>query len=197
MAAAWVVPAFDEVEKGEARVGPGAEAVAIEQFALEGREEALTHGVVVGVAHTAHRRPDAGVTTAPSKGERRVLTPLIGVMNHIGRAALRDRHVERGQDELGAKMGRHRPADDAPAPRVEHDREIRSGPVAVKCRSTRSGAGRAIASRTVVRHGFRRLTPCTPACRMSRATRLWPAGRPRAASSAWMRGAPYVPRDRR
>src|SRR6266508_450631 len=102
MAAAWVVPAFDEVEESEARVGLGAEAFAIEQLALERREEALTHSVVVSVAHTAHRRADAGVTTVPAEGERRVLTPLIGVMNHIGRPPLHERHVEGGPDELGA-----------------------------------------------------------------------------------------------
>jgi hypothetical protein len=71
----------------------------------------------------------------------------------------------------------------------------RSGPRAVNWRSTRSGAGRAVSSRTVVGNGFRRLTPRTPAFRMSRATRLQPTRRLRAASSAWMRGAPYVPRD--
>src|SRR5256885_10772624 len=98
-----VVPAFDEVEDGAARVGLGAEAFAIEQLALERREEALAHGVVVGIAHTAHRRPDAGLATAPAEGERRVLAALIRVMNHLGRSALRDGHVERGQDELGAE----------------------------------------------------------------------------------------------
>jgi hypothetical protein len=40
-----------------------------------------------------------------------------------------------------------------------------------------------------------RLTPRTPAPRMTRAPRLRPIRTPRAASSAWMRGAPYVPRD--
>src|SRR2546425_253628 len=129
MSTPWVVPAFDEVEDGEARVGLRAEAFAIEQLALERREEALAHGVVVGIAYTAHRRPDASLATAAAEGERRVLAALIRVMNHRGRAALRDGHVERGQDELGAKMGFHRPADDAATPRVEHDGEIQeAGP---------------------------------------------------------------------
>src|SRR2546425_1279310 len=110
MSTPWVVPAFDEVEDGEARVGLRAEAFAIEQLALERRDEALAQGVVVGIAHTAHRRPDAGLATAPAVGERGVLAALIRVMNHLGRSALRDGHVERGQDELGAEMGCHRPA---------------------------------------------------------------------------------------
>src|SRR5947209_19641217 len=98
MSTPWVVPAFDEVEDGEPRVGLRAEAFAIEQLALEGREEALAHGVVVGVTHTAHRGPDTGLTTATAEGERGVLTSLVGVMNHVGRPPLRERHVEGGQD---------------------------------------------------------------------------------------------------
>src|SRR5256885_15184881 len=113
-----VVPAFDEVEDGAARVGLGAEAFAIEQLAVERREEPLAIGVVVGIALTAHRRSDAGLATAPAEGERRVLAALIRVMNHLGRSPLRDGHVERGQDELSAKMRFHRPADDAATPRV-------------------------------------------------------------------------------
>jgi len=50
MSASGIVPAFDEVEYGEARVGLGPEAFTIEQLALEGREEALAHRVVVRVA---------------------------------------------------------------------------------------------------------------------------------------------------
>src|SRR5712692_7135069 len=90
MAPPRIVPAFDEVEDGEARVGLRAEAFAIEQLALERREEALAQGVVVGIAHTAHRRPDASLATAAAEGERRVLAALIRVMNHLGRLALRD-----------------------------------------------------------------------------------------------------------
>src|SRR6266487_3135731 len=104
MSTSGIVPTFDEVEEGEARVGLGAEAFAIEQLALERREEALTHGVVVGVAHTAHRRANAGLAAAPAEGERRVLATVIRMMNHAGRAALRDGHVERGQHKLGAEM---------------------------------------------------------------------------------------------
>src|SRR5207244_10223381 len=104
-----VVPAFDEVEDGAARVGLGAEAFAIEQLALERREEALAHGVVVGIAHTAHRRPDAGLATAPAEGERRVLAALIRVMNHLGRSALRDGQGEPGQAWLGAAAWSDRP----------------------------------------------------------------------------------------
>src|SRR2546425_6867315 len=82
MSAPRIVPAFDEVEHGKASVGLRAEAFAIEQLALERREEALAHGVVVGIAHTAHRRPEAGLATAPAVGERRELAALIRSEEH-------------------------------------------------------------------------------------------------------------------
>ena len=52
------------------------------------------------------------------------LAALVGVMDHVRRPALRERHVERLEHELRAQVRRHRPADDAAAPRVEHDSEV-------------------------------------------------------------------------
>ena len=71
------------------------------------------------------------------------------------------------------------------------------GGAAVKSRSTRSGAGRAPGFRTVVRTLFRRLTPCEPATRIRRATRLRPTRTPSCLSSSYTRGAPQVLLDRR
>ena len=57
-------------------------------------------------------------------------------------------------------------------------------------------AGRASRSRRVVWGRLRRLTPAKPSARMSRAIRLRPTCTPSAASSAWTRRSPKVPRDR-
>ncbi len=57
MAAARVVPAFDEVEDAQARVGVCREAGPIEQLALERREEALAEGVVVPTLTIDGRTP--------------------------------------------------------------------------------------------------------------------------------------------
>src|SRR5437870_10324731 len=200
MTASGIVPAFDEVEDREARVGLRAEVLPIEQLALEGREEALAQRVVVRVADRTHGRPDAGLATPLAEGHRGALAALIRVMPDVRRPTLRDGHIQRGQDELSPEMGFHRPADHASAPDIEDDGEIEeAGPgrhvgdvrdpqliraALVNWRSTRSGAGRAVSSRTVVRNGFRRLTPCSPGPRINRATRLRPTWRPRAASSA-------------
>ena len=67
MAAARVVPAFDEVEDGEAGVGLSWEPLSIEQLALERCEEALAERVVVGVADTAHRGPNPAARHRPPK----------------------------------------------------------------------------------------------------------------------------------
>jgi hypothetical protein len=45
-------------------------------------------------------------------------------MDHALRSSCRQRHVQSTQHQLVGKRGRHRPADDATAIRIEHDREI-------------------------------------------------------------------------
>src|SRR2546428_121102 len=119
MAAARVVPAFDEVEDGQARVGVSREAVPIEQLALEGREEALAEGVVVGVADASHRRRAAGGGTPRAEGERGVRAAVARMINDVGRPALREGNTQPRHNQLGPEMGGHRPADDAPTPRVD------------------------------------------------------------------------------
>jgi hypothetical protein len=73
MTTARIVPAFDEVEHRESGVDLRPEPLPIQQLTLEGREEALAQGVVVGVTDAARRRPHPGNTTPVAEGERRVL----------------------------------------------------------------------------------------------------------------------------
>ena len=54
MAARGVVPAFDELEAGDASLGLCLELPAVEQLAFERCEEALAHCVVVAIANSAH-----------------------------------------------------------------------------------------------------------------------------------------------
>jgi hypothetical protein len=68
-----VVPTLDEVEDGHPGLGRGGEAAAVQQLTLERGEEALTEGVIVGVAHAPHGGPDAGLAAAEPKGDRGVL----------------------------------------------------------------------------------------------------------------------------
>ena len=73
MAAVRVVPAFDEFEDRHPGFDLCLEPVTVEELALERREEALTHRVIVRVAHAAHRRTHAHLTAALPEGDRRVL----------------------------------------------------------------------------------------------------------------------------
>jgi len=53
----------------------------------------------------------------------------VGVVDNAARLALRDRHVQGVEHDVGLEAGRHRPADDSPAPDIEDDGEVEeSGP---------------------------------------------------------------------
>jgi len=69
-------------------------------------------------------RADAGLAAAEAKGDRSVLTALVGVVNHGGGPALRHGHVQRVEDELRSQVRRHRPADHAATSHIEDDGEV-------------------------------------------------------------------------
>jgi hypothetical protein len=75
-----VVPPLDVFEDGEAGLGLGREAAAVQELALERREETLAVGVIVGVADGPHRGPDTDFPAPEPEGDGRVLTALIGAM---------------------------------------------------------------------------------------------------------------------
>src|SRR6516165_3084491 len=68
-----VVPPLEEVEDRDPRLSRGREAPAVEELTFQGREEALRHRVVVGVAHRPHRGADPGGLTAEAESEGGVL----------------------------------------------------------------------------------------------------------------------------
>ena len=59
-----------------ARLGLRLEAVPREKLAFEGGEEALAHGVVVGVADRTHRGAHTCLTAAVAELDRGVLAAL-------------------------------------------------------------------------------------------------------------------------
>src|SRR5215472_6329777 len=119
MTATWIVPTLDEIEDANPRLLRCAERDAVEQFALQRREEAFAQRIVVAIADRAHRRTDASFSTATAEAHCGVLTALIGMMNDVVWLSLRDRHVQRRQHELGPQMRRHRPADDPATPDIQ------------------------------------------------------------------------------
>ncbi|MNS33180.1 hypothetical protein D3C72_652870 [compost metagenome] len=119
-----VVPALDPSEQCPACVIVRGEARTHQQLAFERGEEGLTHGVIVGIAHRAHRRLNTGVPATSPEGNRRVLAALIRVVNDILWAALRERHIQRLQHQRGTQMAAHGPAHNAPAVHIQHHCEI-------------------------------------------------------------------------
>ena len=73
MAARGIVPAFDELEAGDAGLSLGPELPAVEQLAFEGGEEALAHGVVVAIADRSHGWLYAHFLAPEPKGHGSVL----------------------------------------------------------------------------------------------------------------------------
>ena len=121
MSAAWIVPAFDELEDGERGFALRLEAMLHEQLALERCVEALAHRIVVAVANGSHRRPYAAFTAALTERNRGVLATLIGVMDDVFGSTPVDRHVKSIEDQFRSQMRGHGPADDPPAEDVEND----------------------------------------------------------------------------
>lgn len=72
MAPDWVVKALDEGEHRHPRLSLGAEAAAVEQLALEGGEEGLGHGVVIGVTDRAGGGADARFFASEATDQRRI-----------------------------------------------------------------------------------------------------------------------------
>ena len=83
-------------------------AAAIEQLAFESGEEALAHGVVIGVADRAHRGTHARIAAALAERDRGVLRTLVGMMDHILRSACHQRHVQRIEHQWRGQCGGHR-----------------------------------------------------------------------------------------
>ena len=119
-----VAPSLDELEAGDAGFGFGFELSPIGQFAFGGDEEVLAHAFVVTITDRSHGRPDAHFLAAQTKLHRRVLGPLVGVMDHVAELALRDRQVHCVEHQLRSLLRSHRPADHAAAEGAQDDGEI-------------------------------------------------------------------------
>jgi len=68
----------------------------------------------------SHSQPCAALPESKARG----LRALIAVMNDIGPAALRARHVERHKHQISAHLIADRPAHHAPTPDVQNDGQV-------------------------------------------------------------------------
>ena len=76
-----VVPTLDVGEEGQARLGLGLPAAPVDELAFEAGEEALGHGVVVGVADRSHGRTNAHLLAPLAEGDAGVLATLVAVVD--------------------------------------------------------------------------------------------------------------------
>ena len=94
-----IVEALDVSKAGHASLGLRCKRTPAEQFAFQGREEALGHGVVVGVFDRSYGWPDTGFFAPAAEGERCVLASQVGVVDHVSRKRIRRNYP--GGSELG------------------------------------------------------------------------------------------------
>jgi len=97
-----VVPALDELEEGHLGLGVRLEPTPVEELAFKRGEETLAPGVVVRISAGAHGRAHVSFPTALPESDRRVLTPLVRVVDNALGPPLVDGHVERVEHEFGA-----------------------------------------------------------------------------------------------
>jgi len=81
MPALPVVEDLDVLEEGGAGLQVSAERLVGEEFALQGREEARGHRVVVAIADGPHRAADADRLAVLAEEQRGVLAAMVGVVN--------------------------------------------------------------------------------------------------------------------
>ena len=113
-----IVPAFDVAGDGEPGLDVRGKAVLGEQPDFQRRGETLRHGVGVCIPTGSHRGPDAERLTALPEGQRRVLTPLVRVVDHRLRAPHRRGHLQRVQRWDGVRE------PDAPEGEAQRRRDI-------------------------------------------------------------------------
>src|ERR1700719_5401807 len=89
MATGGIVPPLDVAEDRHPGLGLRCEPAACQQLAFQCGEEALAHGVVVGVTDRPHGWEHAGFPAAPAERQRCVLATLVSVVDDI--AGLADR----------------------------------------------------------------------------------------------------------
>src|SRR3984893_6437241 len=107
MATSGIVPPLDVAEDRHPGLGLRYEPAACQQLAFQCGEEALAHGVVVGVTDRSHGRAHAGFAAAAAERQRCILGALVAVVDDIARLALTDRHLQcrRSRSSTTAPLG--------------------------------------------------------------------------------------------
>jgi hypothetical protein len=105
VAAARVVEALDEREDRVRQAFSSGPGRAVEQFGLQGGEEALGDAVVEAVTDRAHRPEQPGLAKSVPERAAGVGRPVVAVVNRVCRwSAIPDRHLQGVDDQLGTDV---------------------------------------------------------------------------------------------
>src|SRR5260221_13767539 len=88
MAASGIVPTLDVAEDRHPGLGLRCEPATCQQLTFQGCEEALAHGVVVGVTDRSHGWAHAGLLAAAAERQRCILGALVALVDDVNRLAL-------------------------------------------------------------------------------------------------------------
>src|SRR6516162_2190572 len=97
MATSGIVPPLDVAEDRHPGLGLRREAASSQQLAFQCSEEALAHGVVVGITDRSHGWATASFPSAAAARKRCILGSLVPMVDDIARLVLTDRHLQRLQ----------------------------------------------------------------------------------------------------
>src|ERR1700732_3619508 len=87
MAASGIVPTLNVAEDRHSGLGLRCEPATCQQLTFQGCEEALAHGVIVGVTNRSHGWAHTGFPAAAGERQRCILGALVAVVDDIGRPA--------------------------------------------------------------------------------------------------------------
>jgi hypothetical protein len=120
MQALAIIEPFNERKDLPARVIPRVIRLMMNEFILEGAEEAFRHGMIVAIPFAAHARRDPECRQLTLIREAGVLCPLIRVVNQPRLdAPLTHGHGQRIEGELLIGVPSHGPADHPPRIQIQ------------------------------------------------------------------------------
>ena len=120
-----VVEQFDVIEDRRPGLVTGVKVAVMNEFILQGREETLSHRVVLWHFAPIHALPQPVRLEQSSVRRRAVLRPAIGVMDQSRlRSALRQGHLQRPQAQHLSGPLIHRPAHHLVREQIEQDGKV-------------------------------------------------------------------------
>ena len=124
MLAVGVVVAFDVVEDFQAGIISVFKAAALEHLALEGADEGLGPGVVVGVGARRHALAHAGTRQRLTEAGTAVLAAAVTVEDRVLGWTRSERLTQGGHDQVATQMIPQAPADDAARAQIDDDGQV-------------------------------------------------------------------------